>query len=89
LNSKPCPANRVKGRETFDTVNCDVFGVIAEIVTLVCPLFVTVTSNVSVWPTITSPKRKFDGVLASWIIVAPAFAGKIPRRAATVPMVMR
>jgi hypothetical protein len=43
-----CPASKTSGRLKEDVVNAELSTVILETVTLVCPLFVTVTSKVSV-----------------------------------------
>jgi hypothetical protein len=47
LRSALCPAGKTSGRLKEDVVNSELLTVIAEIVTLVSPLFVTVTSKVS------------------------------------------
>jgi hypothetical protein len=48
LRSTLCPASRTSGRLKEDVVNLELPTVIPEMVALVCPLFVTVTSKVSV-----------------------------------------
>jgi hypothetical protein len=48
LRSTLCPASKSSGRLKEDVVNSELPTVIPETVTLVCPLFVTVTSKVSV-----------------------------------------
>jgi hypothetical protein len=42
-----CPASKTRGRLRADVVNADLFTVIPESVVLVCPVFATVTSKVS------------------------------------------
>ena len=48
LTSTFCPASKTSGRLMPDAVNSDWLSVVPETVTLVCPVFVTVTSKVSV-----------------------------------------
>ena len=48
LRSTLCPASKTSGRLKEDVANSELPTVIPEIVALVCPLFVTVTSKVSV-----------------------------------------
>jgi hypothetical protein len=48
LRSTLCPASKTSGRLKSDVVNSGLLTVSPETVTLVCPLFVTVTSKVSV-----------------------------------------
>ena len=59
--SKLSPAGRVAGRVKGDVENSGLLVVTAEIVTLVCPLLVSVISKVSVWPTSSAPNRKLGG----------------------------
>jgi hypothetical protein len=65
LRSTLCPADKTSGRCKEDVVNSELLTVISETVTLVCPVFVTVTSKVSVWPTTIAPNRRSDGVHTS------------------------
>lgn len=60
-------AARTRGRFTPVTPNSLPPAVIAEIVTLVAPLFVKVTSWVSVDPISTSPNRTVPGENCSWL----------------------
>jgi hypothetical protein len=48
LTSTLCPALKTRGRLKLDAVNSALLTAIPETVTLVCPLFVRVTSRVSV-----------------------------------------
>jgi hypothetical protein len=48
FTSTPCPAAKTSGRVKSDVVNSELLAVVPETVTLVCPVFVTVTSKVSV-----------------------------------------
>jgi hypothetical protein len=48
LTSTLCPASKTSGRVKSDTLNSELLTVIPETVTLVCPVFVTVTRKVSV-----------------------------------------
>jgi hypothetical protein len=48
LTSTLCPASKTSGRLMPDAVNSEWLSVVPETVTLVCPVFVTVTSKVSV-----------------------------------------
>jgi hypothetical protein len=89
LRSTLCPASKTSGRLKLDVVNSELFTVNPETVTLVCPLFVTVTSIVSVWPTTIAPNRRKGGVHASCGVAAPALTGAMPRSAIAMPMVRK
>jgi hypothetical protein len=61
LRSTLCPAASVSGRLRREVTNSALLSLICEIVTLVAPVFVTVTTIVSVWPTLRAPKRRLGG----------------------------
>jgi len=88
FKSKLCPGDKTNGRLTLETVNSEPLTVSAVIVTVVCPLLVTVASWVSVCPTRTSPNFRPLGADASCGL-ATALTGKIARSEVTIPMVRR
>jgi hypothetical protein len=89
LRSTLCPASKTSGRLKLDVVNSDLPTAIPETVTLDCPLFVKVTSKVSVWPTTTAPNLRFVGVHASCDVAALASTGTIPRSRIAMPIVIK
>jgi hypothetical protein len=48
FNSTLCPASKTNGRFKEDAVNAELPAITAEMVALVCPLFVKVTGRISV-----------------------------------------
>jgi hypothetical protein len=72
LRATLSPAETTIGRLKGDALNSVEVMLIAESVMLVCPLFVKVTSWVSVWPTGTVPKCRLAGVHVNCCVAARA-----------------
>ncbi len=89
LRSTLCPASKTSGRLNVDVAKSELLAVISESVTLVCPLFVKVTSKLSVWPTSMAPNRRLGGEHVSCGTVAPTLAGVMPSSRAAIPMVKK
>jgi hypothetical protein len=88
LKSKLCPAAKTSGRFKVDGVKLELLIANPDTVTLVCPLFLTVTSKVWVCPTTTAANRRIVGEHASWGI-ALALPGAKPTSAIDMPIVRR
>jgi hypothetical protein len=86
LKSKLCPAGTINGRFKLDGVKVELLTANPERVTLVPPLFVTVTIMVLVCPTTTSPKRRIQGEQVSCGAAALALTGAMTRR--KIPMLI-
>lgn len=89
LRSTLWPASKVKGRAKEDVVNSELLMAIPESVTLVGPLFVIVTSKLSVWPTSRTPNRRLEGEQLSCGAVAPALVGAKPTSRSVALMVRK
>jgi hypothetical protein len=89
LRSTLCPADKNSGRLKDDVVNSELPTAIPETVTLVCPVFVTVTSKVSLCPTTIPPNRRAEGVHPSCEVVALASTDTIPRSRIAMPIVRK
>ena len=82
-------AASVTGRVSPDTANSEPLRLIAEIVTLVSPLFVRAASCVSDWPAVTVPKRRLVGELINCCVAARAPKGARATMVRIVKMVTR
>ena len=89
LTSTLCPAGKASGRFKPGAANSELLTGIPEIVTLVCPVLVTVTSMVSVWPTTTAPNPFCVRVHTSCWVAAPALTGTMQKTAMAKPIVRR
>jgi hypothetical protein len=86
LRSKLPPAGTTNGRFKLDGVKAELLTANPERLTLVCPLFVTVTIMASVCPTTTSPNRRIQGEQVSCGVAALALPGTMTR--STIPMLI-
>ena len=84
LTSILCPAANTIGMIIGGTLNSELLAPIAEMLTLVCPLLVSETSCVSVWPIDTCPKRRLLGQLVSAADPACTSGGTRLSRTATL-----
>jgi hypothetical protein len=79
-----CPPSTVKGKLKFGRLNSDPLRLIADTVTLVCPVFANTKTCVCVCPVGTEPKGRLDGVHVSCRVPVPANKGSVMLKQAIV-----
>jgi hypothetical protein len=89
FTSTLCPAVNVRGRLMDEVVKSRLLTAKLESVTLVSPVFVTVTSKTSLWPLSTVPNFRLDGEHVSCCADAPALFGRSPISRSTAPRVRK
>jgi len=89
LTSALCPAGKASGKFKPIAANSVLLTAVAEIVTLVFPVFVNVTSMVSVWPRTTAPNSICVRVHTSCCAAASTLAGTVQKIARAKPIIRR
>ena len=89
LTLTPWPDSKTVGNDAIEALNSALLKFISDSVTLVEPLLVRFTSNVSVSPTPTVPKRRVLEEHVSCSEAAAACMGRTPSRLMIVNLVMR